>query len=214
MIENLPRSVVIAIKAAAHDVANTVKGGAYNPTGTEKLANTLEKFMIGMVAQSYPKVRSAWLDKDADSSWTKVAAGPTVDPVKLATALTKFYSAITDPNLKKNNIGSATSMLLGKTEAEINAEWPGLLSDAGAPTPPGLGALPPGEPLGASNQAPAPKPAKPQPLPPPPSLGEGGGMPKPSKPEAPNMQPLAKPGVMPNKVQDQEFEAGVPTRPI
>ena len=209
MIENLPRSVIIAVHAAANDVANAVKGGAYNPTGTEKLANTLEKFMIGMVAQSYPRVKSAWLDKDADSSWTKVAStGVTIDPVKLATALTKFYSTITDPNLKKNNIGSATSMLLGKTEAEINAEWPGLLDDAGGPTPPGLGALPLGEPLAPSNQAPAPA------MPPKP-MGASLPMPKHDKEElAPAEQLLSKPGVMPHNPQDREFEDGVPTRPL
>ena len=39
-MDNIPRSVVIAIKAAAKDIAIAVKGGAYEPIATEKLPAT------------------------------------------------------------------------------------------------------------------------------------------------------------------------------
>lgn len=133
MIENIPRSVVIAIKAAARDVAQSVKGGAYEPLATDKLAMNLEKFMIGMVAQSYPRKKSAWLDGDIDESWVRSAAtGPLVDDEKLLKAMEKQYKDVLSPAdydmVVRNNFAKfhgKEESFLAKENANLHKEYAG-----------------------------------------------------------------------------------------
>jgi hypothetical protein len=185
MIENIPRSVILTIKAAARDVANSVKGGAYNPTKTEKLAESLEKFMISMVLPSYPKVKSSWIDKDVDASWKKSAEG-VMSPEEISNLIKKKY-----PGLPADSEAYITverlffSKLIGKTMAEAPKIAPELFG--GAPASP----------------APAPLPSAPH---------SSTPLPSPSKPKeeeiAPARVPAMKPGEVKSLPEDEEFEHG------
>ena len=206
-IENIPRSVIIAIKAAAKDVVASVKGGAYEPVSTDKLANTLEKFMIGMVAQSYPRVKSAWLDKDIDVSWVKTAEGilsgeeidglinkafPGVDPTTEGFAvLQRFYS----------------SKLYGKTMADASKAAPDLFKTKEPGLPLGdkpMGATPPPTDTPKPGEENHTTPLKPLPGKP---LGK-----KPLKKEIPDVQERNKAGDMKTRSPlEEEFEKGIPT---
>ena len=187
MIENIPRSVILTIKAAARDVANSVKGGAYNPTKTEKLAESLEKFMISMVLPSYPKVKSSWIDKDVDSSWKKSAADGNVLSLEEIGALIKKKYPMLPPDSQayiavERDLGSR---LLGKTMEEAPKIAPELFGGASA------------------SPSPAPLPSAPH---------SSAPLPSPSKPKeeeiAPARVPAMKPGEVKSLPEDEEFEHG------
>ena len=189
MIENIPHSVILTIKAAARDVANSVKGGAYNPTKTEKLAETLEKFMISMVLASYPKVKSSWLDKDVDSSWKKSAAdGVTLTPEEISGLIKKTYPGVPADSEAYITIERLFfSKLLGKTMAEAPKEAPELFGGAKPSVAP---------------SAPTSLPSS--------TLSTPTLTPSKSKEEeiAPARVPAMKPGEVKSLPEDEEFEHG------
>ena len=200
MIENIPRSVILAIKAAAKDVAHAVKGGSYCPTSTRDLTTTLEKFMMSMVAQSYPQVRSAWIDGDVDKSWVKNAeeAGM-VDDEALLRAMERKWKGILSPDDYDMVVRNNFSKFHGKKLLVLERENPQLYKSYAEPSEThvedtsivddtmkhGLPALP---------NLPSPAPKKEEP-------GEPAAK-----------QPLMKPGEVKKIPQDAEFEKG--TKPV
>ena len=186
MIENIPRSVVIAIQAAARDIENAVQGGAYTPVNIGNLRSTIEKFVTGMVAQAYPKVRSSWIDKDSDPSWTKKAAEE-IDIGRLNTVMDEFYKGkgLSEKDiitLKRNNLQS----LIGKTKDEFRKINPGLFEayEGGA----------------AETEPKLPLPSAPNPI----------ESPKEEPVKPGEKMELNKPGEVKKNPEDAEFETGLP----
>jgi hypothetical protein len=134
MIENIPRSVVIAVKAAAKDIACAVKGGSYCPTSTRDLTTMLEKFMMSIVAQSYPQVKSAWIDRDVDKSWIKSAeeAGM-VDDETLLKAMEKKWKGILSPDDYDMVVRNNFSKFHGKKLLVLEQENPQLYKSYAEP---------------------------------------------------------------------------------
>ena len=203
MIENIPRSVILAIKAAAKDVATSVKGGAYEPITTDNLATTLEKFMISMVAQSYPKVKSSWIDKDMDKSWVKSAlGGDVIDGVKLQQAFDTIWTGNPDKvDLERVNY----SKYIGKPISLIEKERPDIykayVGDSGIDATPigDLGVPETTKTLGDKISTPE------KPLPTHHEKKEG---------EPPAKQELMKPGHVGHIPQEEEFDKGIPSKSI
>ena len=217
MMENLPKSVCFAIKAAARDVAGAVRGGAYSVVAASDMANTLEKMMMGIVAQSYPRVKSAWMDSDVDDSWTekKTANPDLVDGQELQQAFEKLWKDL-DPadrrmlesvNYSKFNAQPKTK--LQKENLALYKAYTGSES-LGAEPKPGLGLdkapaaitsdgveLQPerwmGDPQG---QLPVEKSKT--------KLGEG-------EKDVPSKQKLMPPGQVGKVKEDREFETGMPS---
>lgn len=202
MIDNIPRSVRIAIKAAARDIESAVRGGAYAPQ-KDDIAATLEKFMLGVVAQSYPRVRSAWVDSDVDDSWMEKKPGDVVDGKQLQQAFDKLWKDL-DPSdrrmLESINFSKFNGQPISKLQKENKA-----LYDAYSG---GVGAEPALETPGVEEadkllpDISAPKKA--------PELPE---KPKTDE-EVPAKQDLMKPGQVKKEPADKEFEEGVPTKGI
>ena len=68
MDNSIPKSVKVAISAAAKDVVAAMRG-AGNKTATDinKTASVIEKFMLGIVTDVYPKTKDTWLENDCNS---------------------------------------------------------------------------------------------------------------------------------------------------
>lgn len=235
MIENIPRSVILAIKAAAKDIEASVKGGAYNPANVEGLSTTLERFMMGMVAKAYPTVKSSWLDKDIDTSWTRKAIDDNiVDGMKLQEAFDVWKDL--DPNDRKMletiNYSKFNGQPISKLQKENKALYDAYMggSEKGGASNE-LGSLPK-EPMGKSpidmDSILGDTTKKPL-LPSMPKdideeidkmpIGEKEKNIPPSnkkdkKGEPPAKQDLMQPGEFERNPQENEFKKGIPTKPL
>ncbi len=201
MADNIPNSVMLTIRAAARDVATSVKGGGNNPARTEKLAHTLEKFMTGIVAQSYPTIKSSWLDGDKDEAWVRGAAeGGMVDGQKLQEAFHIWDKLAPSDRtmLETLNYSKFNGQPLTKLQKENKELYDAYMGPAGEAAPV---ALPDeGKPLSAL-----------PPAAPPPAPKE---KPKAKDEIAPPKQELMKPGQVKEHPQEDEFEKGIPTKPL
>lgn len=205
MNDNIPRSVVIAVRAAAADVVSSIKGANYKAVkADDSLVKTIESFLMGMVAPHFPTTKFQWVDSTLDGKWVTAAEGNMVDIKKLDDAMNQKYKGLSEQEvqtLKRDNI----TRLVCKTLEEfrkINPELYELYQG---------GAMPSDSPLGL--EAPMEE-AMPK-LPPMDLPQKETPLPKDTKDgEPPSKQKLAKPGEVSvvNPIDD-EFE-GVPPKTI
>jgi hypothetical protein len=207
MMENIPKSVRLAIKAAAKDVEGSVRGGAYSVMAASDMANTLEKMMLGIVAQSYPRVKSAWMDSDVDDSWTdkKTINPDLVDGQELQQAFERLWKDL-DPADRRMLESVNYSKFNAQPKTKLQKENPALYKaytgsddlgvkpkeDLGlgldkAPAPGGIGDI-----LRTPEEKPKAK------------LDEGGK-------DIPSKQKLMPPGQVGKVKEDREFETGLPS---
>jgi len=74
-MNDIPKSVKIAISAASRDVVESMRSSGVLPAGDiSKLASTIDRFVSGMVLQKYAKTKSAWVSEEVDPWLIKSAA--------------------------------------------------------------------------------------------------------------------------------------------
>jgi hypothetical protein len=94
MTEDIPKSVVKAVKAAVKDVVAAMNGGSYAPMNlSDKHVSHMENFMLGMVSSHYPRGKSQWVDSSLDNSWIKSAGKPGIDSAKIVDAINKYIES-------------------------------------------------------------------------------------------------------------------------
>ena len=101
-MSNIPKIVRIAISAAARDITSCMKeAGAKMSNGSpEKISETIEKFVLGMVSGAYSKNKIDWVDASMDDEWLSRSA-ETIDPTAVKEKLQQYVNS---PEMSKDKL--------------------------------------------------------------------------------------------------------------